>query len=111
MLSFEENEKSPTRLSHGSENHTESKRSGDGALIRICATIYVERHGQKGIIIGKGGLVLKKIGTDARLELESLLGVKVFLQLFVKVQHNWRDNAALVRQLDWHRQLERLAEE
>ena len=80
-------------------------------LLRICATIYVERDGQKGIIIGKGGLMLKKIGTEARLELESLLGAKIFLELHVKVQHNWRDNPAIVRQLDWRRQLERLAEE
>lgn len=80
-------------------------------LIRIRATVYVERDGQKGIIIGKGGGMLKQIGTEARKELESLLGVKIFLELFVKVQPNWRDNAALVRQLDWRRQLERLAEE
>jgi len=80
-------------------------------LIRIRATVYVERDGQKGIIIGKGGGMLKQIGTEARKELESLLGVKIFLELFVKVQPNWRDNPALVRQLDWHRQLEHLAEE
>jgi len=80
-------------------------------LLRICATIYVERDGQKGIIIGKGGQMLKKIGTEARLELESLLGAKIFLQLHVKVQRNWRDNPAIVRQLDWRRQLERLTDE
>lgn len=80
-------------------------------LVRIRATVYVERDGQKGIIIGKGGGMLKQIGTEARKELESLLGVKIFLELFVKVQPNWRDNPGLVRQLDWHRQLERLAEE
>jgi GTP-binding protein Era len=80
-------------------------------LIRIRATIYVERDGQKGIIIGQRGQMLKRIGTEAREELESLLGVKIFLELFVKVERNWRDNNALVRQLDWHRQLERLAEE
>jgi len=80
-------------------------------LIRIRATIYVERDGQKGILIGKGGATLKKIGTEARLELESLLGTKIFLELFVKVQRDWRDNPALVRQLDWRRQLERLAGE
>jgi len=80
-------------------------------LIKIRATIYVEREGQKGILIGKGGETIKKIGTLARKEIESILGAHVFLELFVKVQPNWRQNAALVRQLDWHRQLEQLAGE
>lgn len=85
------------------------EESGD--LIKIRATIYVEREGQKGILIGKGGEMMKKIGTQARKELESILGAKIFLELFVKVQPNWRQNPALVRQLDWHRQLEQLAGE
>jgi GTP-binding protein Era len=78
-------------------------------LIRILATIYVEREGQKGILIGKGGETMKKIGTEARKELESILGAKIFLELFVKVQPNWRQNAGIVKQLDWHRQLEQIA--
>jgi GTP-binding protein Era len=77
-------------------------------LVRIHATIYVERDGQKGILIGKGGQRLKQIGTLAREELEFLLGTKVFLELFVKVQPGWRDRPEIVRQLDWRRQLERL---
>jgi GTPase len=80
-------------------------------LIKIRATLYVEREGQKAILIGKGGETVKKIGTLARKEIESLTGTHVFLELFVKVQPNWRQNPVLVRQLDWHRQLERLAEE
>lgn len=78
-------------------------------LIRVRATVYVERGGQKGILIGKRGETMKKIGTEARKELESILGAHIFLELFVKVQPNWRQNAALVKQLDWHRQLEQLA--
>lgn len=80
-------------------------------LIRVRATIYVEREGQKGIIIGKRGATLKAIGTEARLELEKILGIKIFLELFVKVQPDWRDTPALVRQLDWRRQLEQLSKE
>jgi GTP-binding protein Era len=80
-------------------------------LIRIRATIYVEREGQKGILIGRAGASLKKIGTAARKELEEILGTKIFLELFVKVLRDWRDNPQLVRQLDWHLQLERLTGE
>lgn len=80
-------------------------------LIRIRATIYVEREGQKGILIGRAGASLKKIGTAARKELEEILGTKIFLELFVKVLRDWRDNPQLVRLLDWHLQLERLTGE
>jgi GTPase len=80
-------------------------------LIKIQATIYVEREGQKGILIGRGGETVKRIGTLARKEIQSILSTRVFLELFVKVQPHWRQNPVLVRQLDWHRQLEHLAEE
>jgi GTPase len=80
-------------------------------LIRIRATIYVDREGQKGILIGSGGSTLKKIGTAARKELETILGAKIFLELYVKVLKNWRENPQIVRQLDWHWQLERMAGE
>ncbi|MHB8526131.1 MAG: GTPase Era [Candidatus Acidiferrales bacterium] len=80
-------------------------------LLKIRATIYVEREGQKGILIGRGGSMMKEIGTAARKELEELLGIKIFLELFVKVQANWRGNRAMVKQLDWHRQLEQMSEE
>jgi GTP-binding protein Era len=79
-------------------------------LIRIRATIYVDREGQKGILIGSGGGTLKKIGTAARKELETILGTKIFLELYVKVLKNWRENPQIVRQLDWHWQLERMSD-
>ena len=79
-------------------------------LIRIRATLYVEREGQKGILIGKGGATMKKIGTQARHEIEAILGVHVFLELLVQVRPDWRQNSAIVRQLDWRRQLEQLSE-
>jgi GTP-binding protein Era len=77
-------------------------------LSRISATIYCEREGQKGILIGKGGDKLKQIGTSARHELEHLLNKKIFLELFVKVKPGWRQSAAFVDDLDWRRQLEQL---
>jgi len=77
----------------------------------IHAVIYVDREGQKGIVIGKAGATMKTIGTEARLELEKLLDRKVFLELFVKVRPDWRDQTAVVRQLDWRRQMEEQSED
>jgi len=77
-------------------------------LTRIAATIYCERDGQKGILIGKKGQMLKRIGTSARLQIERMLGTKVFLELYVKVQPNWRESRGFVEELDWRRQLEHL---
>ncbi len=70
-------------------------------LLRINAIVYVERDGQKRIIVGHGGAQLKQIGTAARLEIEKLFGKRVFLELFVKVQEGWRDNPAFLNELDW----------
>lgn len=77
-------------------------------LTRVAATIYCEREGQKAILVGKGGHMLKKIGTAARHNIERMSGTKVFLELFVKVQPGWRDSRAFVDELDWRRQLENL---
>lgn len=77
-------------------------------LTRIAAAIVCDREGQKGILIGRRGQMLKKIGTAARLEIEGMLGTKVFLELFVKVRPNWRESRAFVEELDWRRQLENL---
>jgi len=77
-------------------------------LTRIAATIYCERDGQKGILIGKKGQMLKRIGTSARLQIERMMGTKVFLELYVKVQANWRESRGFVEELDWRRQLAHL---
>jgi GTPase len=77
-------------------------------LTRIAAVIYCEREGQKAILVGKRGHMLKKIGTAARLQIEKMLGTRVFLELFVKVRPNWRESREFVDELDWRRELERL---
>jgi GTPase len=77
-------------------------------LLRIEATMNVERDTQKKILIGHKGEMVKKIGTEARKELEQIFGVKVYLGLFVKVVPDWRENPQKVRELDWHFQLEGL---
>ena len=64
----------------------------DNGTIFIRATIYVERDSQKGILIGKSGAMLKKIGAEARPEIEMLLGTKIFLDLWVKVKRDWRNS-------------------
>jgi GTP-binding protein Era len=77
-------------------------------LLRIEMTLTIERGSQKKILIGHKGEMLKKIGTQARKELEQILGTKIFLGLFVKVSENWRENPMAVRELDWHTQIEHL---
>jgi GTP-binding protein Era len=72
-----------------------------GRLTRIFATIRVERDGQKGIVIGSKGTMLKRIGTLARQEMERLFGIKVYLDLHVKVQPGWREKPAFLNALDW----------
>jgi GTPase len=77
-------------------------------LVRIAAVIYCEREGQKRILIGRQGQMLKQIGTESRLEIERMLGVKVFLELFIKVRANWRESRGFVEELDWRKQLQDL---
>jgi GTP-binding protein Era len=74
-------------------------------LYRIGAVIYVERSGQKAIVIGKGGELLKSVGKDARLEMESLFGKKVFLRLWVKVREGWGDNERMFKNLGYNDEL------
>jgi GTP-binding protein Era len=78
-------------------------------LARIAAAIYCERDGQKAILIGKGGSKLKEIGTRARIQIESLLGSRVYLELRVIVEPGWRESKTFIESLDWRNQLERLA--
>ena len=77
-------------------------------LTKISAAIFCERSGQKAILIGKGGSMLKQIGIAARKELESFLGVQVHLELFVKIADDWRGSSAFLDSLDWRNQLESL---
>ena len=82
------------------------KQGKDGQTERITeieATIICERESHKSIVIGKGGAMLRKIGTNARYEIEKMLGNKVYLKLFVKVRNNWRDSLTQVRNFGYDR--------
>jgi GTP-binding protein Era len=70
-------------------------------LIKIYATIFVERDSQKPIVIGKQGAMIKRIGTEARVELETILGAKVFLDLHVSVHERWREDERFLGELEW----------
>lgn len=82
---------------HGTAVAVERMRERDDGLIEIDATIYCEKKSHKGIIIGKGGSMLKKIGAQARADIEELLDARVFLQLWVKVKEDWRNNQYQMR--------------
>ena len=69
--------------------------------IHIMAVVYVERDSQKGILIGKGGTMLKKVGTQARHDIETFFGKRVFLEIFVKVEPNWRNRENKLRQFGY----------
>lgn len=70
-------------------------------LVRLIAVIYVEHESQKGIVVGKGGSLMKKIGTQARLEMEQILGIKVYLNLWVKVRKDWRQQEHFIPKLGY----------
>jgi GTPase len=86
------------------------RKDGKLPVTSIAAAIYCERPGQKAILIGKGGSKLKEIGASARREIESLLGTRVFLELYVIVQENWRESRGFIESLDWRRQLESMSQ-
>ncbi len=86
------------------------RKDGKLPVTKISAAIYCERDGQKAILIGKGGSKLKSIGASARKEIESLLGTRVFLELYIIVEENWRDSRGFVHTLDWRQQLDDIAQ-
>lgn len=73
----------------------------DNGTVEISAVITVERDSQKGIIIGKGGEMLKQVGREARLELEGLLDTRIFLQLFVRVRKDWTENERMLKEFGY----------
>jgi len=112
MLTGEEVPYSAAVVIERYEEPASLKKLKDGRLplTKIAAAIFCERTGQKAILIGKQGSMLKEIGSAARKEIESLLGTRVFLELFVKVQEEWRSKPGFIEDLDWRRQMEHLAE-
>ena len=81
------------------ESFDETKRQGPKPRIEIGARILVERKSQRGIVIGKGGSMLKAIGTDARKEIQKMLGCKVHLRLHVTIDKDWTKNPRVLRSL------------
>ena len=82
---------------HGTAVEVTRFTERDNGIIDLEATIYCEKSSHKGIIIGKGGAMLKKIGETARQEIEAFMGTKVYLQTWVKVKENWRDSQSILR--------------
>lgn len=87
---------------HGVAVVVEQVRERREGLLAIHATLYCERESHKGILIGEGGRMLKRIGSEARAVLERFFGVKVYLELWVKVKKNWRDRAGALQELGYH---------
>jgi GTP-binding protein Era len=94
---FDESEREP----RAARPEQAGKRNGLAGLIRIGATIYVERESQKAIVIGKRGQMLKEIGTAARKQIEQLLGTHIFLSLRVKVEPGWSESPKTLRKLGY----------
>ena len=84
-------------IPHGTAVEITRFAERDDEVIECDATIYCEKNSHKGIIIGKGGAMLKKVSSSARRDMEKFMGTKVFLQTWVKVKENWRDNPAAIQ--------------
>jgi len=81
----------------------EDMRVQDNGVVYVGAVIFVERDSQKGIIIGKQGSMLKEVGKRARMDIERLLGSKIFLELWVKVKKDWRNQERILKDLGFHK--------
>ena len=88
-------------IPHGTAIEITKFSERDSGVVDVDATIYCEKASHKGIIIGKQGAMLKKISSLARADMEKFMGTKVFLQTWVKVKENWRDNVNYVRSLGY----------
>ncbi len=91
-------------IPHGTAVEITRFAERDDEVIEVEATIYCEKKSHKGIIIGKGGEMLKKISTEARCDIERFMGAKVYLQTWVKVKENWRDNMNYIRSFGYDEQ-------
>ena len=89
-------------IPHGTAVEITRFSERDSGVIDVDATIYCEKASHKGIIIGKQGAMLKKISTLARHDIEKFMGTKVYLETWVKVKENWRDNVNYVRSFGYN---------
>ena len=89
-------------IPHGTAVEVTKFSERDNGIIDLEVTIYCEKDSHKGIIIGKKGAMLKKIGELARADIEQFMGTKVYLQTWVKVKENWRDSMAQLRNFGFH---------
>ena len=90
-------------IPHGTAVEITRFAERDNEVVEVEATIYCEKNSHKGIIIGKGGAMLKKVSTLARQDMERFMGTKVYLQTWVKVKENWRDNPAAIQNFGYTR--------
>ena len=89
-------------IPHGTAVEITRFAERDDEVVEVDATIYCEKSSHKGIIIGKGGAMLKKVSSLARKDMEKFMGTKIFLQTWVKVKENWRDNVNYVRSFGYN---------
>ena len=91
-------------IPHGTAVEITKFSERDSGVIDVDATIYCEKNSHKGIIIGKGGAMLKKVSTLARQDMERFMGTKVYLQTWVKVKENWRDNPSAIQNFGYRKE-------
>ena len=89
-------------IPHGTAVEITRFAERDDEVVEVEATIYCEKNSHKGIIIGKGGAMLKKVSSLARQDMERFMGTKIYLQTWVKVKENWRDNPAAIQNFGYH---------